>query len=92
MERGRHRPQQETGECTEIGTWLNGGDDAVEICQQLQMSTSTWFRRRRQSGGIRVTDAKRRRELERERVQFKRMVANQALDIDMLKVIAKGRS
>jgi hypothetical protein len=56
------------------------------------MSTSTWFRRRRQSGGIRVTDAKRRRELERERVQFKRMVANQALDIDMLKVIAKGRS
>jgi hypothetical protein len=68
------------------------GDDAVEICQQLQMSTSTWSRRRRQSGGTRVTDAKRRRELERESVQFKRMVANQALDIDMLKVIAKERS
>lgn len=92
MKRGRHRAPHETWECTESETWCNGGNDVVEICQQLQMSMSPWFRRRRQCGGMRVTDAERRRELERESVQFKRMVANQALDIDRLKVITKGRS
>jgi putative transposase len=50
----------------------------------------TYHRWRNQCGGMKADDAKRLKELERENGQLKRIVADQVLDIEMLKEVAKG--
>jgi transposase-like protein len=70
---------------------LNQGDDIAEVCRQLEITQSTWHRWRNQYGGMKANDAKRLKELEKENAQLKRIVANQALDIDMLKYVAEGK-
>jgi len=70
---------------------LNQGHDVAEVCRQLEITQSTWHRWRNQYGGMKANDAKRLKELEKENAQLKRIVANQALDIDMLKFVAEGK-
>ena len=61
----------------------------AEVCRQLEITQSTWHRWRTQYGGMKANDAKRLKELEKENVRLKRIVANQALDNDMLRYIAE---
>jgi len=56
----------------------------------LEISEATWNRWRVQYGGMKASQAKRLKELEAENARLKRLVANQALDIDMLKELAEG--
>ena len=69
---------------------LNDGKDLAEILRALEISEATWNRWRSQYGGMKASEAKRLRELEAENARLKRLVANQALDIDMLKELAEG--
>lgn len=50
----------------------------------------TWHRWRNQYGGMKADDAKRLKELEKENTRLKKIVADQALDIDMLKELNRG--
>jgi transposase-like protein len=70
---------------------LNQDDDIAEVCRQREITESTWHRRRNQYGGMKASDAKRLKELEKENAQLKRIVANQALDNDMLRYVAEGK-
>ena len=58
--------------------------------KHLEVSEQTWHRWRNQYGGMKADDAKRLKELEAENARLKKLVANQALDIDMLKEIGSG--
>jgi hypothetical protein len=69
---------------------LNDGKDLAEVLRALEISEATRNRWRAQYGGMKATHAKRLRELEAEDARRKRLVANQALDIDMLKELAEG--
>jgi putative transposase len=69
---------------------LNDGKDLAEILRVLEISEATWNRWRSQYGEMKVSEAKRLREREAEDARLKRLVANQALDIDMLKELAEG--
>ncbi len=60
------------------------------MCRHLQVAESTWHRWLAQYRGVKAPDAKRLKELEAENARLKKLVANQALDIDMLKEIASG--
>ena len=62
----------------------------AEIAKELGVSENTYHRWRNQYGGMKADDVKRLKELERENQRLKRIVANQALDIDGLKEIARG--
>ena len=66
------------------------GQALDEVCRHLEVAESTWHRWLAQYGGMKANDAKRLKELEAENARFKRLVANQALDIDMLKEISAG--
>jgi putative transposase len=61
-----------------------------EITRHLEITESTWHRWRNQYGGMKADDAKRLKELEKENGRLKRIVADQALDIDMLKELNRG--
>jgi capsid protein len=56
----------------------------------LEVSEATYHRWRAQFGGMKADDVKRLKELERENQSLKRIVADQALDIQGLKEIARG--
>jgi putative transposase len=56
----------------------------------LEVSEPTYHRWRNQYGGMKADDAKRLRELERENARLKRIVADQALEAQALKEIARG--
>ena len=90
MKRHRHTPEQAVRKVREGERLLNDGKDLAEILRALEISEATWNRWRSQYGGMKVSEAKRLRELEAENARLKRLVANQALDIDMLKELAEG--
>jgi len=91
MKQRRHTPEQVIRKLAEGEKLLNQGDDIAEVCRQLEITQSTWHRWRNQYGGMKANDAKKLKELEKQNVQLKRIVANQALDIDMLRFIAEGK-
>ena len=92
MKQRRHSPEQVIRKLAEGEKLLNRGEEIAEVCRQLEITESTWHRWRNQYGGMKANDAKKLKELEKENVQLKRIVANQALDIDMLRHIAEGKS
>lgn len=60
------------------------------MLKHLEITEATWYRWRSQFGGMKADDAKRLKELERENARLKKMVAEQALDIDMVKELNRG--
>jgi len=90
MKRRRHTPEQIVRKLAE-GDKLLGQDQSIEeVCRHLEITESTWYRWRNQYGGMKADDAKRLRELERENLRLKKIVADQALDIDMLRELSRG--
>ena len=59
-------------------------------CKKLGISEQTYYRWRKEYGGLRLDQAKRLKELERENTRLKRLVADQALDNSILKEVASG--
>lgn len=90
MKQRHHTPEQVIRKLAEGEKLLNQGDDIVEVCWQLEITQSAWHRWRIQYGDMRANDAKRLKRLKKENVRLKRIVANQALDINLLKYVAEG--
>lgn len=86
----RHTPEQIIRKLEEGHRQLAAGRELNEVCRHLEIAESTWHRWLAQYGGMKANDAKRLKELKVENTRLKKLVANQALDIDMLKEIAKG--
>jgi len=63
------------------------GLTVVDVCRKHNCSEQSFYRWKAKFGGMEVSEAKRLRELERENSEPKKMVAEQALDIRMLKDI-----
>ena len=61
------------------------GAKTSELCRQHGISTATFYGWRSKYGGLEVSEAKRLKQLEEENGKLKRIVADQALDITMLK-------
>jgi transposase-like protein len=92
MKRRRHTPEQVIRKLAEGDKLLNQGQSLEEVTRHLEITDSTWHRWKNQYGGMKVDDAKRLKELEKENQRLKRIVADQALDIDMLRYLAEGKS
>ncbi len=90
MKRTRHTPEQVIRKLREADGMLAEQKSIAEVAKQLGVSENTYHRWRNQYGGMKAVDVKRLKELERENQRLKRIVANQALDIDGLKEIARG--
>jgi transposase-like protein len=61
-----------------------------EICKQLEVTEQTYYRWRQKYGGMQPEMAKQLKGLQKENARLKKMVAEQALDMDILKEAAKG--
>lgn len=88
--RRRHTPDQIIRKLAEGNKLLATGQGLDEVCRHLQIAESTWHRWLAQYGGMKANDAKRLKELEGENARLKKLVANQALDIDMLRELSSA--
>ena len=89
MKQRGHTPEQVIRKLAEGEKLLAEGKTIEEVSGHLEISEQTWHRWRNQYGGMKADDAKRLKELETENQRLKKLVANQALDIDMLKELAE---
>ena len=92
MKRRRHTPEQVIRKLAEGDKLLNQGQSLEQVVRHLEITESTWHRWKNQYGGMKADDAKRLKELEKENQRLKRIVADQALDIDMLRYLSEGKS
>lgn len=90
MKRTRHSAEQIINKLREADAMLSAGRTVAQVVQQLGVSEQTLHRWRNQYGGMKANDARRLKELEHENSRLKKIVADQALDILMLKEVAKG--
>lgn len=90
MKRTRHSTDQIIAKLREADAMLAGGKTIAQVVQALGVSEQTLHRWRQQYGGMKANDARRLKELEHENSRLKKIVADQALDIAMLKEVAKG--
>jgi len=90
MKRRRHTPEQIVRLLAEGEKLLGEGKSVDEVVRHLEITESTWHRWRNQYGGMKADDAKELRELRKENQRLKRIVADQTLDIDMLKELNRG--
>jgi len=88
--RRRRTPEQIIRKLREAERLLAEGRQVPEVAKALEVSEQTFHRWRAQYGGMKADDAKRLKELERENVRLKRIVADQMLENDALREIAKG--
>jgi transposase len=90
-QRRRHTPEQIIRKLREADRLAGEGKDAAEVAKALEVSEATLWRWPSLYGGLKAEDAKRLKELERENGRLKRIVADQALEIEGLREIARGK-
>ena len=87
--RKRHGPEQIVRKLRDADAMLNAGKDVAAVLQALEVSEATYLRWRNQYGGMKSEEAKRLKQLEEENKRLKQPVADQALDIQMLKYVTE---
>lgn len=88
--RKRHSPEQIVAKLRDAEAMLNSGKDLAVVLQSLEVSESSYLRWKNQYGGMKSEEAIRLKKLEDENRRLKQLVADQVLDIQMLKHIAEG--
>jgi putative transposase len=91
MSRRRHTPEQVVRKLREADRLLGEGMELPEVWKQLEVSEAKYHRWRAQFGGMKADDVRRLKELEAENGRLKRIVADQVLEVQALKEIAKGK-
>ncbi len=87
----RHSPEQIIRKLAEGHKLIAAGMTVEDVCREFGIAESSWHRWLSQYGGMKADDAKRLKELEAQNGRLKRIVADQALDIDMLKHLNEGK-
>jgi len=91
MKRKKHTPEQIIRKLREAEASLSEGQGLAEVCRRLAVSEATFHRWRNQYGGMKAQDAKRLKELDIENTRLKKLVAELALDKQILEEALKGK-
>jgi transposase-like protein len=89
MKRKRHTPQQILEKLRKVEAEQSQGKTITEAARIIEVSEQTLHRWRNQFGGMKGPDVSRLKELERENARLKKIVAEQAMDIDVLKEVSR---
>jgi len=90
MPRKRYTPEEILLHLRTVELDTGKGLAVVDACRTLGITEHTYYRWKKEYGGLRVDQAKRLKALEQENLRLKRIVANQALDLSTLKEVASG--
>ncbi len=90
MSRRRHTPEQIITALREAEVGLATGKTVGVVSRELEISEQTYYRWRKEFGGMKVDQARQFKELKKENARLKRAVANLTLDKLILEEAAKG--
>ena len=90
MPRKRYKTEEIIGKLREAEVILAKGGTVPKACKQIGVTEQTFYRWRKEYGGLRLDQAKQFKELERENARLKKLVADLSLDNAILKEAASG--
>lgn len=90
MPRKRYTPEQIISKLREAKVLLSQGQTVAQACKSLGVSEQTYYRWRREYGGMGTTQVRRLKDLERENTRLKKLVADLSLDNAILKEALLG--
>ena len=90
MSKKRHTAEQIIGKLREAEVLLAQGQTVPEVSRSLGIAEQTYYRWRKEYGGLRLDQAKRLKELERENTRLRRAVSDLTLEKLILKEAAEG--
>jgi len=89
--RKKHTPEEIIGKLREAEVLLVKGDTVPQACRSLGVTENTYYRWRKAYGGLRLDQARRFKELEKENTRLKKLVADLSLDKAILKEVVEGK-
>jgi putative transposase len=90
MARRAYTPEQILNKLREAEILLNQGNSLAVVWKRIGVSDCTYYRWRKEYGGMRIEQAKRLKELEQENSRLKRLVADLSLDNAILREVDRG--
>jgi len=90
MKQKRHSVDQIISKLRKADVELGKGKKVPEVCKELEVTEQTYYRWRQKYGGMQPEMVKQLKALEKENSRLKKLVADQALDMEILKEAAKG--
>lgn len=87
----RYSVEQIVAKLREAERLQGQGMTIPQVCKRLGVSEQTFYRWRIKFGALKEDEAQRLKQLEQENARLKRIVADQALDISMLKDLSRGK-
>jgi putative transposase len=86
----RYKPEQIVALLRQIEVEIANGKTTPQACKEAAITQQTYYRWRKEFGGLKLDQAKRMKELERENAKLKRLVAELSLEKQILKDVAEG--
>jgi putative transposase len=90
MPRRKYTPEQIISKLRKAEVLLSQGKTVGQVCKSLGVSDQTYYRWRKEYGGMRTSQVHRLKELERENARLKKLVADLSLDNAILKEAISG--
>lgn len=91
MKRTRHTPEQIVKKLHQAATELATGKTIEEVCKGLGISPATYHRWEKGYGGAGVNTVRENKALKEQNVRLKKLVADQALDLALMKELVEGK-
>ncbi len=92
MARRIYTPERIINKLRKAEIFLSQGSTVGEAARKIEVTEQTYYRWRREYGGMRIEQVKRLKQLEKENTRLKRIVADLSLDNDILKEASRGNS
>ncbi len=86
----RYKPEQVVPLLRQIEVAIGNGKSTAQACKEGEITVATYYRWRKEYGGLQLDEARQLKELEKEDCKLKRLVAELALDKQILKDVAEG--
>jgi putative transposase len=86
----RYKPEQIVNVLRQIEVEIANGKTTPQACKEAETTVQTYYRWRKEFGGLKLDQTKRLKELERENAKLKRLVAELPLEKQILKDVAGG--
>lgn len=90
MKRKKYKAEQIVVMLREAEIQMAKGLDVTQVCRNQGISEQTYYRWRKEYGGMKMDQAKRFKELEKENIRLKKIVADLSIDNSILKEVSQG--
>ncbi len=90
MSTKKYKPEQVVNILRQIEVEIANGKTTPQACRDAQITVQTYYRWRKEFGGLKLGQAKRLKQLEKENARLKRLVAELSLEKQVLQDVAQG--